>query len=38
MPPHAAALLPPCSQVMGSGTALAKMLPPSDVYLNSSDW
>ncbi|KAL4431646.1 hypothetical protein ABPG77_001488 [Micractinium sp. CCAP 211/92] len=24
-------------QVMGQGTALAKMLPPSDVYLNSND-
>lgn len=23
---------------MGQGTALAKMLPPSDVYLNSNDW
>lgn len=25
-------------QVMGQGTALSAMLPPSDVYLNSSDW
>ena len=25
-------------QVMGQGTALASMLPTSDVYLNSSDW
>lgn len=28
----------PALQVMGQGTALAKMLPPSDVYINSTDW
>jgi hypothetical protein len=27
-----------CAQVMGKGTALASMLPSSDVYLNSNDW